>query len=127
MLHIAFLLLLLSPLMAQEQRVPVRTPEEEAMKQTEMLQRELDLSQAQHDTIYLIYLKYAVLRRQSNTRQEALERLNSMTAEIMNVLSPGQQQKFLGKQINDQPRRAMPRMVAMPNDTLRDWQPVGGE
>lgn len=92
--------------MAQnESRRPVRTPEEEAMKQTEMLQRELMLTEQQHDTIYRIHLKYARLRQVSNTRAEMLERMNAMTAEITNMLTPLQKKLFLGKQIDPTPRR----------------------
>ena len=102
---------------AQDSTLPQRTPEEEAMKQTEMLQRELDLTEAQHDTIYIIHLKYANLRRLSNTRQEALERMNKMTEEILGVLTPAQRSLFLNKQVSWHTRQAMPR-VPRPNDSL---------
>ena len=58
---------------------PSRTPEEEALKQTEMLSRELMLNEQQRDTVYKIHLKYARMRQISNTRAEGLERLNAMT------------------------------------------------
>ncbi len=117
-LIIGFFLLLFSSLGAQETDVPQRTPEEEAMKQTELLQRELELSQEQHDTIYTIYLKYARLRRGSNTRQEALSRLNKMTEEILGVLTPHQRELFLNKQMSWHSKHAVPR-TPRPNDTLR--------
>lgn len=97
---------------------PVRTAEEEAMKQTEMLQRELQLTPAQHDTIYQIHLRYAKLRRLSNTRQEALERMNAMTAEILAVLTKSQQQLFLGKQIGCEPRRPQTHVGRICRDSI---------
>ena len=90
---------------------PSRTPEEEAMKQTEMLSRELTLSEQQRDTVYKIHLKYALLRQVSNTRAEGLERLNSMTKELLAVMTPEQQEAFLNKQIEPHPRRMQPRLV----------------
>lgn len=120
-LIILFVLALL-PLCAQEQRTPVRTPEEEASKQTEMLQRELELTQQQHDTIYKIHLHYAILRRISNTRQEALQRINAMTSDILNVLNEKQRELFLSKQVSWQPRPAMPRVTRAATDTIRRQQ-----
>ena len=90
---------------------PSRTPEEEAMKQTEMLARELTLSEQQRDTVYKIHLKYAIMRQVSNTRAEGLERLNAMTKELLNVMTPEQQEAFLNKQIEPHPRRMQPRLV----------------
>ena len=110
--------IMLSCIFAQESALPQRTPEEEAMKQTEMLQRELNLTEQQHDTIYVIHLKYARRRRESNTRQEALERLNSMTEDILQVLTPEQRSLFLNKQVSWHARHQIPR-VPRPNDFVR--------
>ena len=101
----AMLLICMMGMAQEEMRRPIRTPEEEAMKQTEMLQRELMLTPQQQDTIYRIHLKYARLRQISNTRAEMLERMNAMSAEITNMLTPQQKKLFLGKQIDPQPRR----------------------
>ena len=90
---------------------PSRTPEEEAQKQTEMLSRELTLSEQQRDTVYKIHLKYAKLRQVSNTRAEGLARLNAMTQELLSVMTPAQQEAFLNKQIEPHPRRMQPRLV----------------
>lgn len=98
------------------QECPTRTAEEEAMKQTEMLQRELTLTPEQRDTIYRIHLKYARLRRESNTRQEMLERMNAMMAELLSVMTKPQQQLFLGKQIDFEPRRQQNRVARIPSD-----------
>lgn len=101
---------------AAAQECPTRTAEEEAMKQTEMLQRELTLTPEQRDTIYRIHLKYARLRRESNTRQEMLERMNAMMAELLSVMTKSQQQLFLGKQIDFEPRRQQNRVARIPSD-----------
>ena len=90
---------------------PSRTPEEEALKQTEMLSRELALSEQQRDTVYRIHLKYARRRQVSNTRAEGLARLNAMTKELLAVMTPEQQEAFLNKQIEPHPRRMQPRLV----------------
>jgi hypothetical protein len=90
---------------------PSRTPEEEALKQTEMLSRELSLSEQQRDTVYRIHLKYAKLRQVSNTRAEGLARLNAMTQELLNIMTPEQREAFLNKQIEPRPRRVQPRLV----------------
>lgn len=89
---------------------PARTPEEEAQKQTQMLQRELSLTDAQCDTVYKIHLKYATMRQISNTRAESLERMNAMTAELLNVLTKAQRDAFLNKQVSPDPRRLQMRM-----------------
>ena len=90
---------------------PSRTPEEEALKQTEMLSRELTLNEQQRDTVYRIHLKYARLRQISNTRAEGLERLNAMTKELLSIMTPEQREAFLNKQIEPHPRRVQPRLV----------------
>ncbi|MBQ0033978.1 MAG: hypothetical protein KBS77_01655 [Bacteroidales bacterium] len=97
---------------------PTRTPEEEAAKQTEMLQRELALTEQQYDTIYRIHLKYAKMRQVSNTRGEMLQRLNSMTHEVLNMLSPQQRKLFMGKQMDAQPRRPQSQVVRMQCDSV---------
>ena len=117
-LFIIFLLILSFSAFAQEEhRRPIRTPEEEAMKQTEMLQRELSLTEQQYDTIYRIHLKYARLRQISNTRAEMLDRLNKMIAELINMLTPEQQLLFLGKQMDQAPRRPQQHVARMCQDT----------
>ncbi len=90
---------------------PSRTPQEEAQKQTEMLCRELSLSQQQRDTVYKIHLKYALLRQESNTRAEGLARLNAMTQELLAIMTPEQREAFLNKQIGPNPRRQQMRIV----------------
>jgi len=114
-----FLMLSVAGFAQFEQPRPCRTPEEEALKQTEMLQRELSLTEQQRDTIYRIHLKYAQLRQVSNTRAEGIERMNAMVSEVLGVLTKKQQDLFLNKQMGPDPRRMqMQHGPRTPKDTL---------
>ena len=77
---------------AQEQScVPRRTAEERAMKQTEMLARDLNISDSiVRDTLYRIHLRYAKSRVKPTSRTEAVERMNSLLSELKGVLTPKQ-------------------------------------
>lgn len=63
------------------------TPEYEATKQTEKLQRELNLSNTQVKQVYEINLKYARARQNSTSRSEAMERMKNKDADLHRVLS----------------------------------------
>lgn len=76
---------------------PVRTPEQEAAKQTEKLQQELDLSADQVRQIHEINLKYARARKASNTRSDALQRIKDKEAELKKVLNPNQYTQLQNK------------------------------
>ncbi|MCM1034011.1 MAG: hypothetical protein NC038_01655 [Paludibacter sp.] len=106
--------------MAQSENVHcMRSAEDEAEKQTEMMQRELQLTPAQRDSVYAINLKYAEARRISNTRGEALERLNAMDAELKEVLTPEQYYKFMNVQLNNGPKRPATVVKRMNQETLQ--------
>ena len=77
---------------AQDQSfVPRRTAEERAMKQTEMLARDLNISDSTvRDTLYRIHLRYAKSRVKPTSRMEAVERMNSLLSELKGVLTPKQ-------------------------------------
>ena len=93
-----FLLTLILPIFGQENlTVPKRTPEQEAVKQTEKLQQELNLNQDQANHIYEINLRYARERQISNKRSEALERMKNKNAEIKQVLSQEQNERLQSK------------------------------
>jgi hypothetical protein len=74
-----------------------RTPEQEAMKQTEKLQQELNLSPEQIKQLYDINLKYEKERQISNKRSEAVERMKNKNADIQQVLTAEQNEKLLTK------------------------------
>ena len=76
---------------AQEPVVPRRTAEERAMKQTEMLIRELDIRDSMlRDTLYRVHLRYARSREEVGNRTEAVERMNRLLGELKGILSPKQ-------------------------------------
>lgn len=95
---VIFFLVLDLPVYSQENPViPKRTPEQEAAKQTEKLQQELDLNQDQAKEIYEINLRYARERQISNKRSEAMERMKNKNADIEHVLSPEQNNRLQTK------------------------------
>lgn len=77
--------------------IPERTPEQEAAKQTEKLQQELNLNQDQTKQVYDINLKYARERQVSNTRSAAMERMKNKNAAIKRVLDADQNYRLQTK------------------------------
>ena len=68
---------------------PQRTPEEEALKQTTRLVRELGISDSVRiDTIYRMHLKYARFRQKGLTRAENMQRMQSIYDELKLLLTP---------------------------------------
>jgi len=98
---LSFFLLFLTlalPLKSQDNSVvPQRTPEQEAVKQTEKLQQELNLTPEQTKQVYEINLRYARERQISNTRSEAVERMKNKNADIQKVLSAEQNERLQTK------------------------------
>ena len=80
---------------AQTVSVTDRTPEQEAIKQTEKLQSELKLTDEQAKIVYEINLRYARERQLSNSRSQAMERIRNKNEEIQRVLSPQQYDELL--------------------------------
>ncbi len=104
---------------------PRRTAEEEARKQTGMMVRELSLNDSvQIDTLYRLHLKYARLRRRSNTRQEELNRLVLFSDELKGILTPEQYNRFMSVQVDSLPRHRQPLFGRMPQrDSDRPAKP----
>ena len=93
-----FFLTLTLPMQSQENLVvPQRTPEQEAIKQTEKMQQELGLTPQQTKQVYEINLKYARERQVSNTRSEAVERMKNKNADIQRVLTTEQSDRLQTK------------------------------
>ncbi|MDR3653568.1 MAG: hypothetical protein P4L34_11455 [Paludibacter sp.] len=93
-----FFLALTIPIYSQGNTVVIqRTPEQEAAKQTEMLQQELNLTSQQSNQLYEINLRYARERQISNKRSEALVRMKNKNAEIQRVLTPEQNMRLQSK------------------------------
>ena len=84
-----------------------RTAEEIAAKQTEALVRDLDIrDKQQRDTIYAIHLKYARQRVPSETREQAVDRMNRLLAELKGVLSDEQYARLIARPRQQGPRRS---------------------
>lgn len=87
---------------AQSMSISDRTPEQEAAKQTEKLQKELNLSAEQTNKIYEINLRYARARQQSGRRSDAMERIKNKDNEIKRELSPNQYNQLTTKRMEVQ-------------------------
>jgi len=95
---VMFLVILALPIKSQDNSVvPQRTPEQEAAKQTEKLQQELNLTQEQAKQVYEINLRYARERQISNTRSQAVERMKNKNADIQRVLNSEQNERLQTK------------------------------
>ena len=110
--------LLVGIVMAQEpvadQRLQ-RTPEEEALKQTTRLVRELGIRDSVRiDTIYRMHLKYARVRQKGLTRAENMERMNAIYAELKNLLTPEEFERFMNHPA-EQPRHPRGANMIAPN------------
>lgn len=100
---------------------PQRTPEDEALKQTVRLVRELDIKDSvRFDTIYKMHLKYARVRQKGLTRAQNMERMQAIYDELKTLLTEKEFDQFMNHPV-EQPRRprGANRMLpvnATPND-----------
>ena len=100
---------------------PQRTPEEEALKQTMRLVRELGIKDSvRFDTIYKMHLKYAKFRQKGLTRAENMERKISIQEELKRLLTPSEYERFMNHPA-EQPRRPHGANVLAPT---RSTQPT---
>lgn len=84
---------------------PQRSPEEEALKQTTRLVRELGIRDSvRFDTLYRMHLKYARVRQQGLTRAQNLERMQAIHEELKLLLSAEEFEQFMNHPV-EQPRR----------------------
>lgn len=84
---------------------PQRTPEEEAVKQTTRLVRELGIHDSVRiDTLYRMHLKYARTRQRAMTRAQSMERMQSFYADLKQLLTPDEYERFMNHPV-EQPRR----------------------
>ena len=99
LLSILSLALLSGLMMAQEpvsEPRPQRTPQEEALKQTMRLVRELGISDSVRiDTLYRMHLKYALVRQKGLTRAQNLERMQAIHNELKNLLTQEEFERFM--------------------------------
>lgn len=84
---------------------PQRTPEDEALKQTVRLVRELDIKDSvRFDTIYKMHLKYARVRQKGLTRAQEMERMQAIYGELKTLLTEKEFDQFMNHPV-EQPRR----------------------
>lgn len=84
---------------------PQRTPEDEALKQTVRLVRELDIKDSvRFDTIYKMHLKYARVRQKGLTRAQEMERMQAIYDELKTLLTEKEFDQFMNHPA-EQPRR----------------------
>lgn len=108
----------------QQEQMPRRTVEEEAMKQTERLMRELEISDTvTRDTLYRLHLKYAILRRQGLTRAQHLQYMQAATDELSKILTPEQFDRFMNHQSTTHPRMPQAPTCRMPHPDERPLPP----
>lgn len=100
---------------------PIRTPEQEAILQTQKMQKELNLNKAQQQAIYEINLKNARERQISNSRTQALERTKNKNSAIKQVLTNDQFERLQNKRYERYPtgddtyiNRAVPQRQIQP-------------
>lgn len=110
---------LLAGFMMAQEPVPAqrlqRTPEEEALKQTTRLVRELGIQDSVRiDTIYRMHLKYARIRQKGLTRAENMERMNAIYEELKHLLTPEEFEQFMNHPA-EQPRHPRGANVIAPN------------
>jgi len=92
------LMCLVLPIYSQDNAsVPERTPEQEASRQTEKLQQELNLTQEQSRKVYEINVRYERQRQISNSRSEAMERIKNKNADMQKVLTEEQNNRLQNK------------------------------
>ena len=96
-----------------------RTPEEEALKQTMRLVRELGIQDSvRFDTIYRMHLKYARIRQKGLSRAENMERMQSIYGELKLLLTPEEFDKFMNHPA-ELPRRPHGANVLTPNKQVQ--------
>lgn len=91
--------------------MPERTPEQEADKLTEVMQRTLNLTEEQLPQVYQINLKYARLRRTTQDRTQAMQNRQNKGAELKQVLTQRQYELLLMH--HQQSRQAPTRQKTM--------------
>ena len=123
-LSILFTILFSGVLYAQEpvnEPRPQRTPEEEALKQTTRLTRELGIRDSVRiDTLYRMHLKYARFRQKGLTRGENMERMQAIYADLKQLLTTDEFERFMNHPV-EQPRRPHGAQVLAP---AKPTQPI---
>jgi hypothetical protein len=108
MMRIVFILLIISFTLVAKAQVnshPQRSAADIAHKQTEMLVRELNITDSTtRDTLYRMHLKYAKKRTTLSNRDEILECMRNIQEELSHILTPAQYNAFMKLRLNQGPR-----------------------
>ena len=93
---------------------PQRTPEEEALKQTIRIMRELGIQDSvRFDTIYRMHLKYARWRQLGLTRAQNMQRMQAIHDELQHLLTPEEFEQFMNHP-SEMPRRPLGKQLIVP-------------
>lgn len=105
---------------------PERTTEQEATRQTEKLQQELNLNEEQTKQVHEINLKYARERQVSNSRSEALQRVKNKESDLQRILRPDQYNRLQNKQFERSGSSSPDFQRTMPTQSpsLRENNPI---
>lgn len=106
LVSIFFFVFLLMALRAEQQEsavAPPRTPEQEALMQTNKMRQELSLTDRQEQEIYEINLRHARERQTSTSRSEALKRVKNKENELQQVLTRQQYERLQEKRVDYRP------------------------
>lgn len=95
---------------ASGQPIPIqRTPEEIAMKQTEMLTRNLNITDSLlRDTLYKVHLRFAQMRHPNPTIEEIHQHRQAVLQALQGILTPQQYNALLRHQQTAAPRGPKP-------------------
>ncbi|VBB48218.1 conserved exported hypothetical protein [uncultured Paludibacter sp.] len=102
LIFLLFALFVIIPMEAQNSvstSVNQRTPEQEASKQTEKLQMELNLTPEQVKAVYQINLRYAQARQKTANRSDAMQIIKNKDEDIRRVLSNQQYEQLQSRRI----------------------------
>jgi hypothetical protein len=90
---------------SQSNHDPKRTPVDIAYKQTEMLVRELNITDSLlRNQLFNIHFKYALLRGENNTRADILRMMQQIINDLQHILTPEQFAHFMNSRVNHLPR-----------------------
>ncbi len=106
-----FLVVSTGLLLAQEPPVHHRSAEEKALKQTEMIARELHINDTtQYHQLFDMHLRYARQYENGCTRAQFLEQVEAMNKELQEILTPTQYEAFMNKQVQEGPHGPRPQV-----------------
>ena len=90
---------------------PHPTAEQKALKQTEMIVRELHIDDTvQYHQLYDMHLRYARQYENGYTRAQWLEQMEAMNKDLQTILTEEQYDAFMNKQMQEGPHGQRPQV-----------------